>query len=334
MLEVTYFNEIDPRTCEWLQNLFPQGCIDERSIKDVAADDVRHYQRCHFFAGIGGWEYALQLAGWPRWLRTWTGSCPCQPVSGAGRGLGEMDERHLWPEFCRLIAQCRPPVIFGEQVASKLGREWLDGVSLDLEALGYAVGSADLGAASVNAPHIRQRLFWVAYSNSFEPQGFASTGNESVLRTSENGCRMANSNSSRFDTDERSKQWERREPSSGCSGMGDAEQEGPQRQPGNVDNRDQSRRFAANSGGPGFLLCRDNKTRRIPLPESGILPLAYGLPRNMGSIVARVGGMESSAIKAARGNRVARLKGYGNAIVPQVAAVFVRSFMEVMKCWS
>ncbi len=95
----------------------------------------------------------------------WTGSCPCQPFSCAGKQKGTQDERHLWPEFRRLITECHPPIIFGEQVASKLGREWLAGVRADLEALGYAVGAADLCAAGATAPHLRQRLYWVADAN-------------------------------------------------------------------------------------------------------------------------------------------------------------------------
>src|SRR5208283_3474462 len=67
-----------------------------------------------------------------------------------------------WPAFFRLIAQCMPPIVFGEQTAGKDGREWLAGVRADLEALGYACGCADLCSASVGAPHIRQRLHWVA----------------------------------------------------------------------------------------------------------------------------------------------------------------------------
>src|SRR5690606_5734874 len=92
----------------------------------------------------------------------WTGSCPCQPYSSAGARKGDDDPRALWWAWRWLIDQCRPAVIFGEQVASKDGREWLSGVRADLEAMGYVVGAADLCAAGVGAPHIRQRLFWVA----------------------------------------------------------------------------------------------------------------------------------------------------------------------------
>ena len=163
----TYYNEIDPYAAAWLRELIrqgfiPQGDVDERSILDVAAGDLTQFDQCHFFAGIGGWSYAIRLAGCLDETPVWTGSCPCQPLSSAGRRQGHADERHLWPAFYRLIAERRPTTIFGEQVASKDGREWLAGVRADLEELGYAIGAADLPAASVGLPHQRQRLFWGA----------------------------------------------------------------------------------------------------------------------------------------------------------------------------
>lgn len=171
-----YYNEFDKYPAQWLRKLqegklITEGFVDERSITDVVADDLEGYDRAHFFAGIGGWEYALQLAGWPAEWPVWTGSCPRQPFSQAGKGKGVEDERHLWPEFLRLIAECKPPVVFGEQVASKDGRLWLDGVRSDLEALGYEVGAADMCAASINAPHIRQRLWWVAHIRLSDSEG-------------------------------------------------------------------------------------------------------------------------------------------------------------------
>ncbi len=163
----TYYNEIEPYAARWLRNLIAakliaDGDVDERSIVDVKAGDLAGYAQCHFFAGIGGWSYALRLAGWPDDRAVWTGSCPCQPLSSAGQRKGHADERHLWPAFHALIAECRPATVFGEQVASKDGREWFAGVRADLEDLGYACGATDLCAASVGAPHIRQRLYWVA----------------------------------------------------------------------------------------------------------------------------------------------------------------------------
>lgn len=164
-----YYNEIDPYASEWLRNLIAAGHIapgdvDERSISDVSPVDLLGYTQCHFFAGIGVWSHALRAAGWPDDRPVWTGSCPCQPFSAAGKGEGTDDARHLWPEWFRLIREHRPVAVFGEQVSAAIRHGWLDLVSADLEGAGYAVGSAVLGAHSVGAPHIRQRLYFVAES--------------------------------------------------------------------------------------------------------------------------------------------------------------------------
>ncbi|MGJ7973912.1 DNA cytosine methyltransferase [Providencia hangzhouensis] len=166
-----YYNEIEPFAAEWLRNLIAAGLIadgdvDTRSIEDVKPDDLKQYTQCHFFAGIGVWSYALRKAGWPDDKPVWTGSCPCQPFSTSGKGDGFTDERHLWPALFHLISECRPDIIFGEQVASKGGLAWLDLVQTDLEAKDYATTAVDLCAAGFGSPHIRQRLYWVANSNS------------------------------------------------------------------------------------------------------------------------------------------------------------------------
>lgn len=162
-----YYNEIEPYAADWLRNLIAAGHIapgdvDTRDIRDVSPDDLRGYTQCHFFAGIGIWSYALRRSGWPDDRPVWTGSCPCQPFSAAGRGDGFADERHLLPHWFHLIDVGRPAEIFGEQVASKAGLAWLDLVQSDLEGAGYAFGAQDLCAAGVGAPHIRQRLYFVA----------------------------------------------------------------------------------------------------------------------------------------------------------------------------
>lgn len=166
---MNYYNEFDPKAAAWLrelisEGLIPYGTVDERSITEVSPTDLAGFTQCHFFAGIGGWPYALRLAGWPDTHPVWTGSCPCQPFSCAGKGLATADERHLWPVFRELIRACKPPTVFGEQVASKAGREWLSSVRSDLGGMGYEFGAAGLCAYSVNAPHERLRSFWVAHS--------------------------------------------------------------------------------------------------------------------------------------------------------------------------
>ena len=164
-----YYNEIDPKAAAWLRELIKRGLIapgevDERSIIEVQPEDLKGFVQCHFFAGIGVWSYALRRAGWADNRSVWTGSCPCQPFSAAGKGDEFADERHLWPAWFRLIRECRPVAVFGEQVASKDALAWLDHVSTDLEAEGYAVGAVDTCAAGFGAPHIRQRLYFVVES--------------------------------------------------------------------------------------------------------------------------------------------------------------------------
>lgn len=172
MIAAAYYNECDKVAAAWLGELIKEGLIapgyvDTREIQDVTPADLRGFVQCHFFAGIGVWSKALRDAGWPDNRPVWTGSCPCQPFSAAGKGGGFDDERHLWPAWHWLIEQCRPYTIFGEQVASKHGLAWFDLVSADLEGSGYTVGASDLCAAGVGAPHIRQRLWFVGLADTY-----------------------------------------------------------------------------------------------------------------------------------------------------------------------
>ncbi len=285
---MNYYNEFNPKAAAWLRELIrqkqiPEGVVDERSITEVQPDDLVGYTQCHFFAGIAGWSLALRLAGWPEDKPVWTGSCPCQPFSCAGKGLGINDERHLWPEFARLITKRSPATIFGEQVASKDGREWLTGIRVDLEALGYAVGAADLCAASVGAPHIRQRLFWMAH---------ATSGGRGEQRGTERPGSVGHINGG-----------------GAADGLADAESNGREVRAdlhGKLHREGFSERRSIGSWDAYELIpCRDGKTRRV---EPGTFPLVDGFP-----------------------SRVDLLRGYGNAIVPQVAAEFISAYMEIQR---
>lgn len=176
MSAAAYYNEIDPFAAQWLRNLIAAGHIapgevDERSIEDVTPDDLRGFTQCHFFAGIGVWSHSLRLAGWPDDRPVWTGSCPCQPFSAAGKGDGFADERHLWPHFFHLISERRPQHVFGEQVASGNANTWFDLVQANLEGVGYAFGLVPFTSAGIGAPHIRERAYWVAHTNSVISDG-------------------------------------------------------------------------------------------------------------------------------------------------------------------
>lgn len=166
-----YYNEFDPAAAHILKAMIDLGVIapgevDTRSIKEVHPDDLIGFTQCHFFAGGGLWSVAARLAGWPDDEPMWTGSCPCQPFSAAGKGAGTDDPRHLWPDFHRLISARRPPVVMGEQVAGAAGYGWFDGVSFDLEREGFASRTVDFPACSVDAPHQRNRLYWAAMEHT------------------------------------------------------------------------------------------------------------------------------------------------------------------------
>lgn len=109
-----------------------------------------------------------------------TGGFPCQPYSAAGKRLGKQDERHLFPEMLRAVREIQPRWVVGENVRGLVS--WNGGlvfeeVQSELEAEGYEVQPFLLPAASVNAPHKRDRVWFVAYSNdkgrSSKPRNFS-----------------------------------------------------------------------------------------------------------------------------------------------------------------
>lgn len=339
-----YYNEIDPYAAQWLRNLIAAGHIaagdvDERSILDVAPYDLTGYTQCHFFAGIGGWSAALRMAGWPDDRGVWTGSCPCQPFSVAGAGAGMRDERHLWPYWHWLIEQRRPGVVFGEQVEAAIRHDWLDLVQADMEGIGYACAPVGVPAAGVGAPHPRHRLWFVAYSErgTAEPRRHDMGGTAREVESREGEWQRvraesrAGRNTGRLDHHHhqgleglgRGHQAEGgRQGATGSvatagesGGMGD-DDDGTGSQPGReaAGATGHGRTAVADGGAcrPGptnghwrdadWLKCRDGKWRPV---EPGTFPLAHGVP-----------------------GRVGRLRAYGNAIAPQVAAEVIRTFME------
>ena len=357
---MNYYNEFDPNAAAWLKqliqlNLIPQGDVDTRSITEVKPHELTGYTQCHFFAGIGGWSYALQLAGWPTDRPVWSMSCPCQPFSSAGKGLGAADERHLWPVAFNLIKECRPQYVFGEQVASAIGHGWLDGISSDLGEEGYACGSAVLGAHSVGSPHIRQRLYWMACSDSGQCKKLWQCGDiQSEQPVQSASCdsavsgleyaecsRLLGSSDSNGESTETRRQTEpdnNREPSEGCadaSGVGYSNGERHDRQHPLL-REEESRRNEGDipqtsrpceAGWSRYTLihCRDGKQRRI---EFGVKPLVARLPKGMvysSDPSAPINPQETAEA------RVMRLKGYGNAIVPQVAAAFIQAALAASR---
>ena len=390
MTQFAYYNEFDPKAAAWIRQLIKNGMIadgevDERSITEVTADEIRGFTQHHFFAGIGGWSYSLRLAGWADDRPVCTASLPCQPFSVAGAQKGVDDERHLLPHFIELVKQCNFQTIFGEQVPGAIKHGWLDDLCTEMEREKYRVGQIVLTAAGEGAPHIRQRLYWVADSINTGSQGRLSgwqdteretinrhsgcSGTVSRVSNTENGygggeSQLATSNGresrDQFGGDgscsgvvytngsrpqqgrestEATGHWSTVESTSSISRMVDTidssnrgeiggingEKNG--RAIGNRENINQSRESIGASAyddwsEPDWLYCRDEKYRPI---KSSIEPLANGLPRGMGYSSDPSESIDADNTQEAR---VMRLKGYGNAIVPQVAASFIKAFME------
>lgn len=295
-----YYNEIDPYAAQWLRNLIASGHIapgdvDERSIEDVYPDEILHYDQAHFFAGVGVWSHALRSAGWEDTRKVWTGSCPCQPFSAAGKGDGFDDERHLWPSWFHLIGECQPPVVFGEQVAGKNGLAWLDLVQADLEGLGYACGASVTPAAGFGAPHIRERLYWAAHPSS---EGRGQTRRDTSGHRKENARRTRDRSGGGSTNVQHGglehatcdgRQQRRSEPSG--RGAEPRRQSDERLSPTNDFWRDAD-----------WLFCTDGKWRSV---EPGTFPLADGVV-----------------------NRVGKLRAYGNAICAPQAQAFIEVAME------
>jgi DNA (cytosine-5)-methyltransferase 1 len=316
-----YYNENDPFAAAWLRELIKEkliadGEVDDRSIELVRPDDLRGFVQCHFFAGIGGWSYALRLASWGDSEPVWTGSCPCQPFSVAGKGEGTDDPRDLWPAWQRLIAERRPPTIFGEQTSGADGLLWLDRVYVDLEASAYAVAAADLCAAGATAPHLRQRLYFVADAGCTERWPDAEGRRDVAIRPNTgrqetpSGSELHGANDSRL-ADAQSERT-RRLP---------VRQRRPQQAAPDAHGNGNDARMADADSGYGFWWSGPLQVGRNAIEaeverggrryraqwriKPGLSLLAHGVPR-----------------------RVAKLCGLGNAIVPQVAQAFIEAYID------
>ena len=170
-------------------------------------EDKRVLTHGSLFSGIGGFDLAAEWMGWENvfhcewndfgkkvlnyyWpnaisydditktdftihrgtIDVLTGGFPCQPFSTAGKRKGTADDRHLWPEMLRAIREIKPTWIVGENVSGIIswdGGLVFEQVQIDLEAEGYEVQAVVLPAVSVGAPHRRDRIWFVAYSNKY-----------------------------------------------------------------------------------------------------------------------------------------------------------------------
>ena len=277
------------------------------------------------FSGIGGFDLAAQWMGWENkfhcewnefgqrvlkhyWpqaelftditksdftkyankIDVLTGGFPCQPYSMAGKRLGKEDDRHLWPQMLRAIREIQPTWVVGENVLGIVN--WNGGlvfeeVQADLEAEGYEVQPYVLPAAAVNAPHRRERIWFVAHTDGstkkYNRRTNERTSNEIWRENSSNGSREFCSDGNASDTDN-----ERLEGSTG-------------------------KRIQTNEGRTkrlqnGIIARVGNQTNWQNFPtQSPICSGDDGLPTELDGITFSKWRNES-------------IKAYGNAVVPQV----------------
>ncbi|UUV43199.1 DNA methylase [Rhodobacter phage RcCWillis] len=353
-----YYNDFDEDSVAWLRELISRGLIapgevDPRSILEVTDSDLKGFTQCHFFAGIGGWSYALRLAGWPDDRPIWTGSPPCQPFSTAGRQEGRNDDRHLAPHFIHLVGAARPGMLFGEQVASaeifgkvaKPSRRnaatppqwaWLDDLSDRLEASRYTVGATDFASAGIGAPHIRQRTFFGAIASEWLEHASGDGWNERWAEPSgrRTACGRGDEWLADLHGDGRLEGWEGQPSGRGdgslgdCAALwlGDGERAGLEGYGGDVHRGGEPRRVDPLAHGPVGAAGPTIRGSEGPGPTNGFWRDADWLFCRDD----RFRPVEPGSFPLADGvsARVGRLRGYGNAINPWAASAFIQAFSK------
>ena len=265
----------------------------------------KHWENVPIYGDIKELTYEKLKANGINNIDIITGGYPCQPFSVAGNKKGEQDPRHLWPEYFRLVQECRPTWVIGENVGGhiKLG---LDTVLKDLESEGYSARTFSISASSIGANHKRERVWIIANSND----RLSKQSNEEVRtgrNTFDNGnSDMANSSSERLERHRR--EHELRE---------DSEEGKVSRSSEDVANSERIRQQ-----GPGKPIGSSNTETNSNGKTSWF---NHGSEREEGwwDVEPNVG-------RVAHGisNRVDRLKSLGNSLIPHIPYYIGQSIIQ------
>jgi DNA (cytosine-5)-methyltransferase 1 len=223
-----------------------------------------------------------------------TGGFPCQPFSHAGKREGTQDDRYLWPEMLRIIREVRPSWVIGENVSGLLSMEdgkTLEQICLDLEGEGYEVQPYHIGASGVGAWHRRNRVWILAYCDNGQRK-----------REGKEVCARGNAVDGSYAA---------------------------------VSADSESKRLQGRDNGGGFRKekprlresCGAVKDKRESKPQ--LRGVGDGLPGGVDGFINRWSSQHPSPTTTRTKGRAARLKGLGNAIVPQVAY----EFFEAIKAY-
>lgn len=245
-----------------------------------------------------------------------TGGFPCQPYSIAGKRRGDQDDRHLWPEMRRVIGEVQPPIVVGENVYGLLN--WSRGmvfeqVQTDLANIGYEVTPFVLPACGVNAPHRRDRVWFIANATSKRLRETGPSVDRSTQRTDWKGSEWPPSDSDNVLHPRGLDNRRDRVQEKGSEGTNELERETPNRERVRVESFTSGEIITNNNKG----LQRSSEAGNVAFQESRAGKFPARLLRtdwkDFPTQSPLCGGNDGIP------NRVDRIKSLGNAIVPQVA---------------
>ena len=268
------------------------------------------------------------------------GGFPCQPVSVAGKRLGTDDERWLWPEFARLIRVVRPRFVLVENTPGLLSVNVgaaMSEVQGDLAASGYDTEWHRISAASVGAPHLRNRIFIVAHTISKRLERAVS---EPVLdggaRLGSSDAQVADASSERRDARRTERTGLQREITSLSRGgaVAYSKRAGPQGHGAERGLGEGGGEAQASGRSPHVADSAEQRPPRQGQPLGPSDPAASSFRPTIESFDGRLADQwatEPDVGRVAHGvpKRVDRLRALGNAVVPQVAELVGRRLMEL-----
>jgi DNA (cytosine-5)-methyltransferase 1 len=234
-----------------------------------------------------------------------TGGFPCQPFSVAGKRRGAEDDRAIWPEMLRVIREAKPNWIIGENVAGIVSME-LDNILSDVESLGYSAWPLVIPACAVDARHRRDRVWIVAHAGHLCGRGRAEPTREERAETSNSGAKLADSEGAGLEGREQHGPQLESKLGLGQGGIASEAMANTLRcgRPGQGQSINAEHSAAAGDGQAAQPGDGGRPAQWLPEPELG--RVAHGIP-----------------------NRAHRLRGLGNAIVPQVAEEIIRAITNL-----